>query len=236
MTGYAGRGGYGSVANDPLDHRVAKHIGRPVGGCVFDLGRLEAVVFPDRREIGVGHQGLELVRLGAGAILRVDRGSVRLDGRDLCAEAVETSDGVTAARVHLMLKGSPYPVRVLPAADVHRHKGIFHRTDGGRVVELLDGGDVAELGNPLQQRRQRYPIALNRNGLRRHFDLEGFCVGCRQARLGIEVVFNNVIELRTITRHLLGDAGKRRAAGRKPSHRCADGCFAADIDRLCAQA
>jgi hypothetical protein len=135
-----------------------------------------------------------------------------------------------------MLEGAPDPVRILAAADVQRHKSVFHGTDGLRVVELPDIGDIAELGNPPQQRWQGYPVPLHRYGFHRHVDLEGLRIGSRQAGSGIQVVLDDVVELRAVACHLLGDAGDWRTSGRKSSHRCTNGRPAGHIDRFGAQA
>ena len=51
----------------------------------------------------------------------------------------------------------------------------------------------------------------------RHIDLEGLRIGGRQAGSGIQVVLDDVVELRAVARHLLGDAGGWRASDRKSS-------------------
>jgi hypothetical protein len=87
----------------------------------------------------------------------------------------ETSDAVAAARVHLMLERSPDPVRILPTAHVQRNEGVFDGGGGGRVVELFDLADIAQLRDPLQQRLHRDPVAFHRDGRCRHDDFEGLC-------------------------------------------------------------
>ena len=161
VAGDTRRGGHGAIADDPFDHRVAEHIGRAVGGVVVDLRRFQAVVSPDRREVGGGHQVLQRRCLLARAVLRIDLLPGRRNLRSRRAEGVETADVVAAARGHLVFEGAPHPVGVLAAAHMQPGQGVFDAFGSAGEVELAQVVQVADLRHPFKQRLHRYPSSTS---------------------------------------------------------------------------